>query len=87
VTARVIRVIRVEEATPQQVIEIEILSSEDIENMVNLTKNRVGQRIQVVVLKRELKGIEVGDKILARVVYKGDEHGGLFYASQIHKIK
>jgi len=73
---------------PEQTIYqlgIEIIESQDVEDKVNLTKDRAGQTIQV--FSKEPLSPDLFDRtIRARVTLRADERGGKFWISQVEEL-
>lgn len=62
-----------------------LLASTPVAGKLDFTRGLVGQNIVLLVRTRELTSVRVGDIIRASVTFVGDEHGGMYHASDVQK--
>jgi len=62
-----------------------LLASTPVADKRDFTRGLVGQNIVLLVQTRELTSVRVGDIIRASVTFVGDEHGGVYHASDVQK--
>jgi hypothetical protein len=63
-------------------LRIKVTASKDVKGKQNLTKNKVGKTIEVYSKKKIPEDI-FKKTINARIVYRGDERGGLYWIKAI----
>jgi hypothetical protein len=66
-------------------LEVRIISSEDVEGLPNFVKDKVDSVLQMYT-KEDTAAFKKGNIITARVTYSGDERGGLFWATKISRL-
>ena len=76
----------IENRTGSNSLELLILSSEDMGQTVNFTRDKVGESIQVF-SNEDFSSLRNDETIMAEIRFKGDEFGGKFFASNIRLKK
>jgi hypothetical protein len=61
-----------------RVWELKVEETDDVGEMRNFARTRVGEEISVLVPPGEAKGLKKGDRVEAHLSYEGDERGGTF---------
>lgn len=84
VTARIKKII--ETRTGSNSLELLILSSEDIGQISNFTRDKVGESIQVF-SNEDFFSLRIDETVLTEIRFRGDESGGKFFASNIRTKK
>jgi hypothetical protein len=65
------------------ILKISVTASEDIEGKVNLTKEKVGKKIETFSKEKPAENL-FNQRIRANVVYQGDERGGKYWIKNIN---
>lgn len=84
VKARIKKII--ESRTGSNSLELLILSSEDVGQMANFTKDKIGESIKVF-SNEDFSSLRTDETVEAEIRFKGDEFGGKFFASDIREKK
>lgn len=78
VKAKVVKITKTDEKNFPIVSDMEIMNSEDVHDMPNFTKDKIGQTIKVCF--RQEDAPKLTDSIdNVHVEFSGDEHGGRFF--------
>ncbi|HKV11830.1 MAG TPA: hypothetical protein VJ725_27035 [Thermoanaerobaculia bacterium] len=75
------RVVRIR-PTPEglgAIWDVELKEAEEVENLANLARSRVGETVSIYIHPDLKVKIRVEDFIEARILFQGDERGGAFF--------
>ena len=78
VKAKIIKIIKTDENNFPVIAELEILDSEDVNDMPNFTKNKIGQIIQACFRQEDEPKLSDTVKDI-HLEFAGDEQGGRFF--------
>lgn len=71
---------------PIWILEISVETSEDVPEMRNFTKDKVGKSLSVY--SKEKLSLDLFEQtVKARVTYSGDEKGGRFWVKEVEVLK
>jgi len=85
ILAEVQRVEASEKPGAAWLLEVRIISSADVEGLPNFIKDKVDSVLRMYT-KEDATALQKGNVITARVIYSGDERGGLFWATEIPRM-
>jgi len=78
IKARIVGISKTDERNFPMIVNLEILDSEDVNDMPNFTKDKIGQTIKVCFRQEdEFKLTDTVDDV--HVEFSGDERGGRFF--------
>jgi len=86
VTARVLSMAPDSQNASATRVQALLLASTAIAGKLDFTRGLVGQNIALLVQTHELTNVRVGDTIRANVTFVGDEHGGVYHATDTQII-
>jgi len=79
VKAKIIQNVETDLKNSEQIaIKLEIIESQDIDELANFTKNKIGQTIDVVFPDAKETQLKPDSIIDVKIQYVGDERGGKF---------